>query len=72
MFAFSDLLNCYFSLSTERVKRKEFSEVWEDYRKLKSTVDKWLSKSSYSEVNLGKLFQSFNIVKSVGDPSTLD
>uniref|UniRef100_A0A8D2J7L8 DNA polymerase n=1 Tax=Varanus komodoensis TaxID=61221 RepID=A0A8D2J7L8_VARKO len=37
---------------------------------LKSTVDKWLSMSSYSEVNLSKLFQTFNVVKSVGDLST--
>ncbi|XP_062982560.1 DNA polymerase alpha catalytic subunit [Elgaria multicarinata webbii] len=39
------------------------------YIKLKSTVDKWLSMSSYSEVNLSKLFQTFNVVKSAGDPS---
>nr|XP_060626106.1 DNA polymerase alpha catalytic subunit [Anolis sagrei ordinatus] len=42
----------------------------EMYKKLKNTVDHWLTMSSYSEVNLGKLFQTFNIVKSVGNPST--
>ncbi|XP_026530756.1 DNA polymerase alpha catalytic subunit [Notechis scutatus] len=41
----------------------------EGYKKLKNTVDKWLSMSSYSEVNLGKLFQTFSIVKS-GDQSS--
>ncbi|CAI5772360.1 DNA polymerase alpha catalytic subunit isoform X2 [Podarcis lilfordi] len=51
------------------VNNNVLEETKEHYKKLKSTVDKWLSVSSYSEVNLGKLFQTFNIVKSVGDPS---
>ena len=41
-------------------------EVCEAYRKLKSTVDKCLSMSGYSEVNLGKLF-TVNIARSVGE-----
>lgn len=43
--------------------RKEVSEA---YKRLKSTVDKCLSMSGYSEVNLGKLF-TVNIGRSVGE-----
>lgn len=39
-------------------------EVYEAYKRLKSTVDKCLSTSGYSEVNLGKLF-TINIGRSV-------
>ncbi|KAJ7319534.1 hypothetical protein JRQ81_019045 [Phrynocephalus forsythii] len=46
------------------------NDVKEMYKKLKCVVDEWLSMSSYSEVNLCKLFQTVNIVKPVGDPST--
>nr|XP_048719303.1 DNA polymerase alpha catalytic subunit isoform X1 [Caretta caretta] len=51
------------------MKRKLTINETEVYRKLKNTVDKFLSMSGYSEVNLSKLFQTFSIVKSVGDPS---
>ncbi|XP_032534928.1 DNA polymerase alpha catalytic subunit isoform X2 [Chiroxiphia lanceolata] len=41
----------------EYVKKKQLRwEVSEAYKRLKSTVDKCLSMSAYSEVNLGKLF----------------
>lgn len=54
----------------EFVRRKPLrKEVSEAYRKLKSTVDKCLSLSSYSEVNLGKLF-SVSMGRSVGEPSS--
>ncbi|KAF4797855.1 DNA polymerase alpha catalytic subunit-like protein [Turdus rufiventris] len=43
-------------------------EVSEAYKRLKSTVDKWLSMSAYSEVNLGKLF-TVSIGRSVGESS---
>ncbi|KAM6447113.1 DNA polymerase alpha catalytic subunit isoform 2-T2 [Liasis olivaceus] len=42
----------------------------EGYKKLKNTVDKWLSMSSYSEVNLSKLFQTFSSIKSREECST--
>lgn len=51
-------------------KQPNFKDIELDYKKLKSTVDKWLSMSSYSEVNLSKLFQTFNAVKTLGDPSS--
>ncbi|XP_054830106.1 DNA polymerase alpha catalytic subunit [Eublepharis macularius] len=54
----------------DRLKMSNFKAMEVDYRKLKSTVDKWLSMSSYSEVNLSKLFQTFSTVKTVGDPSS--
>lgn len=44
------------------------NEVSEAYKKLKSTVDQYLSMSGYSEVNLGKLF-TFSIGKSVVESS---
>uniref|UniRef100_A0A8C3RYD7 DNA polymerase n=1 Tax=Chelydra serpentina TaxID=8475 RepID=A0A8C3RYD7_CHESE len=53
----------------ESMKRKLTTNETEVYRKLKNTVDRFLSMSGYSEVNLSKLFQTFSIVKSVGDPS---
>uniref|UniRef100_A0A803T2M0 DNA polymerase n=1 Tax=Anolis carolinensis TaxID=28377 RepID=A0A803T2M0_ANOCA len=56
-----DRLNCQGFFSE---KNKEM------YKKLKNTVDQWLTMSSYSEVDLSKLFQTFNIAKSVGNPST--
>ncbi|XP_076212107.1 DNA polymerase alpha catalytic subunit isoform X2 [Aptenodytes patagonicus] len=43
-------------------------EVSEAYKRLKSTVDKCLSMSGYSEVNLGKLF-TVSIGRSVGESS---
>lgn len=45
--------------------RKEVSEA---YKRLKSTVDKYLSMSGYSEVNLGKLFTG-SIGRSMGESS---
>uniref|UniRef100_A0A803SSV4 DNA polymerase n=1 Tax=Anolis carolinensis TaxID=28377 RepID=A0A803SSV4_ANOCA len=47
-----DRLNCQGFFSE---KNKEM------YKKLKNTVDQWLTMSSYSEVDLSKLFQTFNI-----------
>uniref|UniRef100_A0A663DY49 DNA polymerase n=1 Tax=Aquila chrysaetos chrysaetos TaxID=223781 RepID=A0A663DY49_AQUCH len=41
-------------------------EILEAYKRLKSTVDKCLSMSGYSEVNLGKLFTA-SIGRSVGE-----
>uniref|UniRef100_A0A8B9Q979 DNA polymerase n=1 Tax=Apteryx owenii TaxID=8824 RepID=A0A8B9Q979_APTOW len=52
----------------EYLKKKPFRrEISEAYKRLKSTVDKWLSMSSYSEVNLGKLFETFSIGRSMGE-----
>uniref|UniRef100_A0A8C0QP38 DNA polymerase n=1 Tax=Chelonoidis abingdonii TaxID=106734 RepID=A0A8C0QP38_CHEAB len=51
------------------MKKKLTINETEVYRKLKNTVDKFLSSSGYSEVNLGKLFQTFSIIKSVRDLS---
>uniref|UniRef100_A0A8C8VE11 DNA polymerase n=1 Tax=Pelusios castaneus TaxID=367368 RepID=A0A8C8VE11_9SAUR len=53
----------------ECMKRKLTVNEKEVYRKLKNTVDRLLSMSGYSEVNLSKLFQTFSMAKSVGDPS---
>lgn len=51
----------------EYLKKKPLKrEVCEAYKRLKSTVDKYLSLSGYSEVNLGKLF-SVSIGRSVGE-----
>ncbi|XP_074785797.1 DNA polymerase alpha catalytic subunit isoform X1 [Athene noctua] len=53
----------------EYLKKKPLRrEVSEAYKRLKSTVDKCLSMSGYSEVNLGKLF-TINIGRSVGESS---
>lgn len=53
----------------EYLKKKPLRrEVSEAYKRLKSTVDKWLSMSAYSEVNLGKLF-TVSIGRSVGESS---
>ncbi|KAK2519697.1 hypothetical protein Q9233_011917 [Columba guinea] len=53
----------------EYFKKKPLrNEVSEAYKKLKSTVDQYLSMSGYSEVNLGKLF-TFSIGKSVVESS---
>uniref|UniRef100_A0A8C3S3H0 DNA polymerase n=1 Tax=Chelydra serpentina TaxID=8475 RepID=A0A8C3S3H0_CHESE len=41
------------------MKRKLTTNETEVYRKLKNTVDRFLSMSGYSEVNLSKLFQTF-------------
>uniref|UniRef100_A0A674HWU5 DNA polymerase n=1 Tax=Terrapene triunguis TaxID=2587831 RepID=A0A674HWU5_9SAUR len=41
------------------MKKKLTINETEVYRKLKNTVDKFLSMSGYSEVNLSKLFQTF-------------
>lgn len=52
-------------------KKRDFPlrrEVAEAYKRLKSTVDKCLSMSAYSEVNLGKLF-SISTGRSVGESS---
>lgn len=52
-------------------KKRDFplrKEVSEAYKRLKSTVDKCLSMSGYSEVNLGKLFTG-SIGRSVGESS---
>ncbi|XP_023774099.1 DNA polymerase alpha catalytic subunit-like [Cyanistes caeruleus] len=54
----------------EYLKKKPVRrEISEAYKRLKSTVDKCLSMSAYSEVNLGKLF-TVSIGRSVGDSST--
>ncbi|XP_051464203.1 DNA polymerase alpha catalytic subunit isoform X2 [Apus apus] len=51
----------------EYLKKKPLRrEVSEAYKKLKSTVDKCLSMSGYSEVNLGKLF-TVSMGRSVGE-----
>ncbi|XP_075377020.1 DNA polymerase alpha catalytic subunit isoform X4 [Mycteria americana] len=51
----------------EYLKKKPLrKEVSEAYKRLKSTVDKCLSMSGYSEVNLGKLF-TVSIGRSVGE-----
>ncbi|RMC06351.1 hypothetical protein DUI87_15783 [Hirundo rustica rustica] len=53
----------------EYLKKKPLRrEILEAYKRLKSTVDKCLSMSGYSEVNLGKLF-SVSIGRSVGESS---
>ncbi|KAM9204834.1 DNA polymerase alpha catalytic subunit [Mergus octosetaceus] len=53
----------------EYVKKKPLrKEVTEAYKRLKSTVDKCLSMSGYSEVNLGKLF-AISIGRSAGEPN---
>ncbi|XP_072850377.2 DNA polymerase alpha catalytic subunit isoform X4 [Pogona vitticeps] len=55
----------------EQLRKTEFfDDDTRKYKHLKSIVDEWLSMSSYSEVNLCKLFQSVSIVKPVGDAST--
>uniref|UniRef100_A0A4W4EWK2 DNA polymerase n=1 Tax=Electrophorus electricus TaxID=8005 RepID=A0A4W4EWK2_ELEEL len=41
----------------------EEKEVKEVYRRLKGVVDRILTSSSYSEVNLAKLFQAFTVLK---------
>ncbi|KAI5092013.1 DNA polymerase alpha catalytic subunit [Silurus meridionalis] len=43
--------------------RKLFHEEKEVYKKLKMVVDRVLASSSYSEVNLAKLFQAFTSLK---------
>uniref|UniRef100_A0A8B9F9U7 DNA polymerase n=1 Tax=Amazona collaria TaxID=241587 RepID=A0A8B9F9U7_9PSIT len=50
----------------EYLKKPLRREVSEAYKRLKSTVDKCLSMSGYSEVNLGKLF-TISIGRSVGE-----
>uniref|UniRef100_A0A8B9Z334 DNA polymerase n=1 Tax=Buteo japonicus TaxID=224669 RepID=A0A8B9Z334_9AVES len=51
----------------EYLKKKPLrKEILEAYKRLKSTVDKCLSMSGYSEVNLGKLFTA-SIGRSVGE-----
>lgn len=53
----------------EYLKKKPLRrEVSEAYKRLKSTVDKCLSMSGYSEVNLGKLF-TVSIGRSMGESS---
>ncbi|KAI1891277.1 hypothetical protein AGOR_G00142120 [Albula goreensis] len=47
----------------ERVKVKGFQVQKEAYRKLKDIADRVLATSSYSEVNLSKLFQVFTSLK---------
>lgn len=52
-------------------KKRDFplrKELAEAYKRLKSTVDKCLSMSAYSEVNLGKLF-TISLGRSVGESS---
>ncbi|XP_075449181.1 DNA polymerase alpha catalytic subunit-like [Ascaphus truei] len=44
-------------------KKKIFSVLANEYKKLKNTVDQALSLSGYSEVNLSKLFQTLNTIK---------
>lgn len=64
------LLSCFIFVLSEFVRRKLLKrEVTEAYRKLKSTVDKCLSLSSYSEVNLGKLF-SISMGRSIRESSS--
>ncbi|NWI21378.1 DPOLA polymerase, partial [Crypturellus soui] len=50
----------------KKTQRKELSEA---YKRLKSTADKWLSMSSYSEVNLSKLFETISVARSLGESS---
>lgn len=50
------------SLSTARL-RKLYTEEKEVYKKLKTVLDHVLASSSYSEVNLAKLFQAFTSLK---------
>lgn len=50
-------------------KNLALKKIKEVYKKLKNTVDTFLSMSSYSEVNLGKLFQTICTAKYVGDAS---
>lgn len=60
---------CFFFsfILLEYLKKKPLKrEVSEAYKRLKSTVDKCLSASGYSEVNLGKLF-TVSIGRSVGE-----
>ncbi|XP_054664238.1 DNA polymerase alpha catalytic subunit isoform X4 [Grus americana] len=52
----------------EHFKKSLRNEVSEAYKRLKSTVDKCLSMSGYSEVNLGKLF-TISIGRSMGESS---
>lgn len=55
------------SVLSEYLKKKPLrKEILEAYKRLKSTVDKCLSMSGYSEVNLGKLFAT-SIGRSVGE-----
>ncbi|XP_061569459.1 DNA polymerase alpha catalytic subunit isoform X2 [Cololabis saira] len=49
--------------SDERHNLKRFSREKEDYGKLKEVPDKALAASSYSEINLSKLFQAFSSLK---------
>ncbi|NWR74366.1 DPOLA polymerase, partial [Centropus unirufus] len=50
----------------EHLKNSVRGKISEVYRRLKGTVDQFLSMSSYSEVNLGKLF-TVSIGRSVGE-----
>ncbi|XP_030058230.1 DNA polymerase alpha catalytic subunit isoform X2 [Microcaecilia unicolor] len=45
------------------IKSHNSKEITDAYRKLKNTVDKLVSMSAYSEVNLSKLFQVINTVR---------
>uniref|UniRef100_A0A8C6YI34 DNA polymerase n=1 Tax=Nothoprocta perdicaria TaxID=30464 RepID=A0A8C6YI34_NOTPE len=55
----------------ERVKKLlKRDGVAEAYRRLKGTADTWLSMSGYSEVNLGKLFETISIARSLGESSS--
>ncbi|GAA6084331.1 DNA polymerase alpha catalytic subunit isoform X1 [Tachysurus ichikawai] len=48
----------------EKIKfRKNYNEEKEVYKKLKAVVDRVLVSSSYSEINLAKLFQAFTSLK---------
>lgn len=54
----------------EHLRKKQLrKEVTEAYKRLKSTVDKCLSMSGYSEVNLGKLFALSMGRRPVGESS---
>ncbi|XP_017309249.1 DNA polymerase alpha catalytic subunit isoform X2 [Ictalurus punctatus] len=51
-------------LGEEKLKfKKYYTEEREVYKKLKTVVDRVLASSSYSEVNLAKLFQAFTSLK---------
>lgn len=70
VFLWSFNLSLFFFFSfilLEYLKKKPLKrEVFEAYKRLKNTVDKCLSASGYSEVNLGKLF-TVSIGRSVGE-----
>lgn len=49
--------------SEEKLRLKSWNQEREVYKKIKGVVDRTLASSSYSEVNLAKLFQTFTTLK---------